>query len=191
MRPPCELVQRDYLPVVRASLAKKLNDAGFSQSDIAGKMSLTQAAVSKYLKQPIESGSLVEEIDQLTTKLSDMMISGSPGQDILVREICLACMISRIGAGICDLHRDRVPVLGQLNCRICSDLLKHSSATFSTRATVLRDMDAAMEILSSINLILRVILHVVLIIGSIQRILAWCAHVCTQKDTAKRTHLVD
>ena len=151
MRPPCELVQREYLPMVRASLAKKLNHAGLSQNEIANRMSITQAAVSKYLKQSLETSILVHDVESLTTKMCDMMINESSGPDLLVKEICSSCMVSRIGAGICDLHRERVPVLGLAKCKICSDLLGGSSEVFTTRAFVLRDMDEALLVLSEIN----------------------------------------
>jgi predicted fused transcriptional regulator/phosphomethylpyrimidine kinase/predicted transcriptional regulator len=132
-------------------LAKKLNDAGYSQNEIASRLSITQAAVSKYLKQSDETSALVKDVDTLTTRMSDMMINDSPGPDLLVKEICSACMVSRIGGGVCDLHRERIPSLGQVKCQICNDLLGRASPLFSTRALVLRDMDEALSILSNID----------------------------------------
>ncbi|MFX1370109.1 MAG: thiamine-phosphate synthase family protein [Promethearchaeota archaeon] len=151
MRPPCELVQREYLPVLRASLAKKLNLAGLSQNEIANRMSITQAAVSKYLKQSLETSALVNEVDSLATRMCNMMIDDSPGPDVLVKEICSACMVSRIGAGICDLHKEQVPALGKAKCRICNSLLGGAHQSFSTRAFILQDMDDALSILSDID----------------------------------------
>ena len=66
MRPPCEIVQRDFLKAVRTFVARSLRDEGFSQTEIASKMDLTQAAVSKYLNQPITKTKLAGEISLLS-----------------------------------------------------------------------------------------------------------------------------
>lgn len=49
MRLPCEQVVNDILPAVRSLVAKDLRDKGYSQTEIADLLNLTQPAVSQYL----------------------------------------------------------------------------------------------------------------------------------------------
>ncbi|MFW9800947.1 MAG: thiamine-phosphate synthase family protein [Candidatus Thorarchaeota archaeon] len=147
MRPPCEMVQREFLPHVRASLASKLAGANMSQSDIARRMSITQAAVSKYLSQESTQGQLSEPIGALADRLSTGILNGASTDDELVREICSTCMSLRIGSTICTMHREKVPSLGELNCQICTGLLGGTETTFTGRAQILQDMQEALKLL--------------------------------------------
>jgi len=149
MRPPCELVQRDFLRVVRTLVARALSDEGFSQTEIASKMDLTQAAVSKYLTQPVFKTRLVSEINILTKKLTEMIISGDTNADALVREVCSTCMHSRIGSTLCDMHQKRVPSLETVNCQVCAQLLGGSDSNLSERAVVISDMLDALRIIEA------------------------------------------
>jgi len=123
MKPPCEVVQRDFLRNVRASVARALKEEGFSQTEIATKMDLTQAAVSKYLSQPLTKTKLSDEINQLTHTLTDMMKTSETKTNLIVKEICSVCMRSRLGSTLCEIHQDKVPSLKAVNCQICSQLL--------------------------------------------------------------------
>ncbi|UCH05260.1 MAG: hypothetical protein JSW05_03600, partial [Candidatus Thorarchaeota archaeon] len=147
MRPPCEMVQREFLPYVRASLASRLREAGMSQNAIARRLNVTQAAVSKYLSQETTEGQLASHISVLSEKLSSMIIDGKSPADLMVREICSTCMYLRIGSTICLMHRERVPSLGEVNCQICTGLLAGSEPTFAGRAQILRDMQEALAML--------------------------------------------
>lgn len=150
MRPPCELVQREFLPEVRASLAKRMKGAGLSQVEIARRMDITQAAVSKYLQQSAQSSALSNEIESLSARLEKLILRDNSSADLLVKEICSSCMISRIGSSLCSLHRERVPSLDQASCKICRSLLGRVEPLFTERAAVLQDLDEALAIISEI-----------------------------------------
>lgn len=147
MRPPCELVQRDFLPAVRALVARSLKEEGFSQTEIASKMDLTQAAVSKYLSQPIKQSKLVGEIEVLSGKLTEMIISGDFTTDKIVREICSVCMRSRLGSSLCEMHQEKVLNLKMVNCQICSQLLGGRDSDLAERAVVIGDILEALRTL--------------------------------------------
>jgi len=149
MRPPCEIVQRDFLRVVRTYVARALSEDGFSQTEIAAKMDLTQAAVSKYLKQPIIKTRLVSEITDLTKKLTEMMRNGDDAADKLVREICSTCMRSRLGSTLCEMHQKKVPSLKSVNCQACAQLLGGGDDDLSERAFVISDMVDALRIIEA------------------------------------------
>lgn len=149
MRPPCEIVQREYLRAVRTLVARSLSKKGYSQTEIASHMDLTQAAVSKYLSQPIIETALASEIGILTSKLTEMIASGDANADVLVREICSSCMSSRLGSTLCEMHQKKIPSLKSTNCQICAELLGGSDTELSQRAIVIGDLLDALRIIES------------------------------------------
>lgn len=149
MRPPCETVQRDFLPSLRTKVASELKRAGLSQSEIASKMDLTQAAVSKYLTQSNEHLSLSPEAIQVIPHLVELLTSPVLFHDKIVLEICSACMKSRLSSHLCALHKKRVPSLADINCQICGELLSGQDKNLTGRAHVITDMQAAIHQLES------------------------------------------
>ncbi len=149
MRPPCEIVQRDFLRVVRTSVAHALSEDGLSQIEIASNMNLTQAAVSKYLSQPVIKTRLASEIEILTNKLTEMIRSGDADADNMVREICSTCMRSRLGSTLCEIHQEKVPSLKAVNCQVCTQLIGGRDDDLSERAGVLSDMVDALRIIET------------------------------------------
>jgi len=149
MRPPCEIVQRNFLRVVRTSVARALSKDGFSQTEIASNMNLTQAAVSKYLNQPVVKTKLASEIEILTNKLTEMIRNGDAAADMLVREICSTCMRSRLGSTLCEIHQEKIPSLKAVNCQVCAQLLSGSNDDLSERAVVISDMVDALRIIET------------------------------------------
>jgi predicted fused transcriptional regulator/phosphomethylpyrimidine kinase/predicted transcriptional regulator len=147
MRPPCEIVQRDFLRAVRAFVARSLKKEGFSQTEIALKMDMTQAAVSKYLSQPLKKTKLAGDIDRLSKKLTEMIKTGESGADQIVREICSACMHLRLGSTLCEMHQDKVPSLKAVNCQVCSQLLGGRNDDLAERAIVIGDILEALRII--------------------------------------------
>ena len=149
MRPPCEIVQRDYLRTVRTFVARALSEEGYSQTEIASQMDLTQAAVSKYLSQPISKTRLGGEIDTLSKKITEMIKSGDADADKLVREVCTTCMRSRVGSTLCEMHQKQVPSLKTANCQICAQLLGGRDDNLSQRASVISDILEGLRIIEA------------------------------------------
>lgn len=147
MRPPCEIVQRDFLRAVRTFVARSLKEEGFSQTEIASKMDMTQAAVSKYLSQPLTKTNLAGDIDSLSKKLTEMIKTGESGADQIVREICSTCMHSRLGSTLCEMHQNRVPSLKAASCQVCSQLLGGRDDDLAERAIVIADILEALRII--------------------------------------------
>ncbi|MHA1960095.1 MAG: thiamine-phosphate synthase family protein [Candidatus Thorarchaeota archaeon] len=151
MRPPCELVQREFLPAVRSRLAKRLSEEGQSQTEIADVMEITQAAVSKYLSQHSSTSIPEETLDSLVSVLAKGILSTPIRRDRLVKEVCSACMSLRIGSHVCVLHQERVPSLKQVRCQICSELLGGADVNLVGRATVLQDLMDAIGFIETIS----------------------------------------
>jgi len=52
MKPPCEMIVKQVLPVFRAMVAENLvNKHGLTQTEAASKLGITQAAISQYLRE--------------------------------------------------------------------------------------------------------------------------------------------
>ncbi|MHA1770055.1 MAG: thiamine-phosphate synthase family protein [Candidatus Thorarchaeota archaeon] len=145
MRPPCELVQKEFLPAFRSSLASALHKKGMSQNQIAAQMDITQAAVSKYLNRPIVPSFGKKAIESAVQEIIEIIESQNARQDEMVRVLCTTCMELRIGGDLCHRHRVTVPPLGEVKCKICNDLLGQQNK-FVRRAEILADMDRAIEI---------------------------------------------
>ena len=147
VRPPCEIVQRNFLPVVRTLVARGLKNAGFSQTEIALKMDLTQAAVSKYLNTRLSRTRMNNECESLALRLTEMIRTGEVESDQIVHEVCSVCMQSRIGSTLCEMHKDKVHSLQVANCQICSQLLGGQDEALSERASVIGDILEALKII--------------------------------------------
>ncbi|MFX1483192.1 MAG: thiamine-phosphate synthase family protein [Promethearchaeota archaeon] len=156
MRPPCEIVQRDFLRVLRASVAKSLSEEGLSQTDIAVKMNLTQAAVSKYLSEPLPDSRLSGEISTLKDTLTGMLKAGE-SSDALIREICSTCMQSRISSTMCEMHQTKVPSLKAAHCQVCSELLGGRDDNLAERAKVISDMQDGLRIIERSNTFYKIV----------------------------------
>ncbi len=50
IRLDCEIISQDFLPVLRAVLAKELSADGMSQKEVADVLGISQPAVSQYLR---------------------------------------------------------------------------------------------------------------------------------------------
>jgi len=149
MRPPCEIVQREFLPAVRTQLAQSLKRKGLSQMEISSRLDVTQAAISKYLNQSIPSTELSEEIGELVKRLTDMIQNPETKADAVVKALCSACMFSRLGSTLCKIHQNNVNSLKIINCQICSQLLGGSDDNLSERAMVISDMQDALRTIES------------------------------------------
>ena len=145
MRPPCEIVQREFLPAVRSQLAKALKRRGLSQTEISSRLEVTQAAVSKYLSQSDTVSEMSDEIGDLVRKLVDMIENPDTKADAVVKELCLSCMYSRLGSTMCKMHKNTVHSLKAANCQICSQLLGKSDDDLVERARVIGDMQDALR----------------------------------------------
>lgn len=145
MRPPCEIVQREFLPAVRTQLAKALKKRGLSQMEISSRLGVTQAAVSKYLNQTDPTTELSNEVSELVQRLTDMIQNPETKADAVVKELCSSCMYSRLGSTLCKMHQSAVHSLKTANCQICSQLLGRTDDALVERACVISDMQDALR----------------------------------------------
>ncbi|MDY6769856.1 MAG: helix-turn-helix domain-containing protein [Candidatus Nanohaloarchaea archaeon] len=98
MRLLCETVVNDILPAVRALIAKELEERGYSQTEIAELLDITQPAVSQYLTAA--RGREVQRIEQhdaaytQVQDLIDRIVADAPDEE-LSRAFCDTCLSIR------------------------------------------------------------------------------------------------
>ncbi len=91
----CEVFVKNYLPSVRALIAKRMKEKySFTQVEIAKRMLTTQPAVSHYLREArgkrVEK---LEQIDEIVNKIDEIIESNDP--EILRKGLCDICRILR------------------------------------------------------------------------------------------------
>jgi hypothetical protein len=121
---PCEVIVKNYLPAVRASVAKQLaKNYGMDQREIASCLGLTQPAVNNYLAGRYGAGIKDFERDRGLRKLSGKLAreaaehSGREARSFVVQGICGFCKELRSQGPVCALHRKSVPMAEK--CTLC------------------------------------------------------------------------
>jgi predicted transcriptional regulator len=104
MRTKCERTVSDVFPVARALIARKLVEVyGLSQTAAAGKMGLTQPAVSQYVKEVRGKGAggLAgdAEFSSAAEGIAKGLAEGSITPEALVGEMCAFCRLVEGGHG--------------------------------------------------------------------------------------------
>ena len=124
MKPVCEVAVKVLLPGVRALLARELVFSyGLSQQDVAGKLGLTQPAVSQYLRsirgcfasKLCQSEEIVDIINTIAWEAS----RGSSDISLLNKEFCRICKIARVSGMLCSRHRS--VCYGIEDCEMCRE----------------------------------------------------------------------
>ncbi|NWF95517.1 MAG: hypothetical protein HXY34_05205 [Candidatus Thorarchaeota archaeon] len=156
VRPPCEIVQKELLPLVRSCVARALKDHGLSQNEIGARMRVTQAAVSKYLSGPLAEGPLYAEVEGLIEQVTEDLLEGRPESDV-IDHLCRVCMELRIGSVVCRRHRETHRSLKEEDCQACAQLLGGERETFQSRFSLLSEMRVAMETIEGCSVFHRLI----------------------------------
>ncbi len=142
MRPPCEIMVNQLLPALRALISQRLaTEYGFTQNQIAKALGVTQASVSRGLKQ-------IDRFEQYYT--SDMrkaardfakkMSTERQPLDESIEQLCIFCQSQKIGGLLCRLHRIENPDLE--TCEVCI-----RGVAPDPRSDILESLLQSMEIL--------------------------------------------
>lgn len=116
MRTPCEIIIWYVLPGIRSGLARELANRGFSQTEIAERLGITQPAVSQYLREKRGGGlefkeNVMHAIRELANALADN------GIDNLIWGVCQVCARVREDRTLCRLHKEQEAV--PEDCELC------------------------------------------------------------------------
>nr|MDO8100685.1 thiamine-phosphate synthase family protein [Candidatus Njordarchaeota archaeon] len=161
MRPPCELVVKNYLPVIRSLIAKELvENHKLNQIQIARLLGITQPAVSNYLS--LLRGELGKAYDQsdvreVSRKMASELVEGKLSLSESIYTICKLCMKLKSGGITCSLHKESVPELSDEECKVCLRLYSEEVEPVTERINVINNIRVAISKLSESKEFLKVI----------------------------------
>ncbi|MFC6951412.1 thiamine-phosphate synthase family protein [Halorubellus litoreus] len=142
-----EVVVDEFLPTYRSMLAADLRDRGFTQSEVAQALGISQSAVSKYAHGDVARNDAIlddDRVQELVETVGEGLAAGdmSPVQALVEAEV----LIRRLERGdlLATIHRDEVPELAEYG----SDFAIHDPES---------DLRTAERVLSSLRRGLRVL----------------------------------
>ncbi|NHK29963.1 MAG: winged helix-turn-helix transcriptional regulator [Asgard group archaeon] len=150
MRPPCEIVAQELLPLIRGYIAHDLNKR-MTQQEVAERMGISQPTVSSYLKSFTrlqESGETYlenESVKNLVIKISQMVQTNQSAEEI-IRNICSTCVSLRVSGETCRKHIASYPKISQ-GCAGCLPVADRTLV--DNRQEVLRQLDDAVNIIEN------------------------------------------
>ncbi len=97
----CEVFVKNYLPSVRALIAKRMKEKySLTQVEVAKRMKTTQPAVSHYLREARgKRVKRLEEIDEIVQKIDEIIEANDV--EILRKGLCDICKILRAKGLLC------------------------------------------------------------------------------------------
>jgi predicted fused transcriptional regulator/phosphomethylpyrimidine kinase/predicted transcriptional regulator len=122
LRLPSEIVVERFLPTARTMLAAELDERGLTQTEIADRLGLTQAAVSKYLRGDVtvedrfaDDERMVATVEAIAEGFAD---GSMDGYEALAELLDLVHAFEDRGP-ICAVHEEEMPALDGLGCDLC------------------------------------------------------------------------
>ena len=123
MSMPCEVAVKSLVPAIRALIAKELTQTHkLKQDEAALLLGITQAAVSKYIRQVRGRALNIERIGEaraMTLSMSNSLAKGQISRPELVKKFCLVCRLVRQKGAMCELCKRSYPSLDVKHCLVC------------------------------------------------------------------------
>jgi predicted fused transcriptional regulator/phosphomethylpyrimidine kinase/predicted transcriptional regulator len=142
---PSEIVVERFLPTVRSRLAVALDDRGFSQREIADRLGVSQAAVSKYLnatdygeRRFADHPQFRETVERIADGFADETMED---YEALAELLALVRAFEDRGP-ICAIHEEEMPALEGMGCDLC---VRGRDPALQTERTVLSDVRRAVR----------------------------------------------
>ncbi|MEM4204759.1 MAG: thiamine-phosphate synthase family protein [Candidatus Methanomethylicaceae archaeon] len=133
---------KEFIPTLRALIAKKLYLEGWTQQKIADVLGITQVAVAKYIAAEIKSETWIVELSE---RILSIILKGVNREGIIA-EVCRACLLARNHGPICEIHRKALTQLSE-ECAICPEVIKNLCGITEDRIESLRQYSAALNTL--------------------------------------------
>lgn len=154
MNPPCELMVKELLPALRTMVAKELaENHGFTQTKIARKLGVTQAAVSGYLTQEINEAQFspfsTKELREIAKGLASEITMKRFSHVDMINNICEICLNLRRGGSICHAHKVKIQELEDEKCNICMQLHMSLTDLSDMRRATLSDLTVAVSMIEN------------------------------------------
>lgn len=160
LKVPSEIVVEDVLPTLRVLLAGELSERGFTQQEIADRLGVTQAAVSKYLAAEPDVEPLIAE-DQRVRDTVERIAAGFAGGEMddyeALGELLGLIRTLEDRGPICELHEQAMPALQGLGCDLC---VRGPDERLQTERDVLSNVRRATRQLSTLPVAVEHVPHV-------------------------------
>jgi len=119
---PCEIASKSVIPAIRAMVARELIEQyGMKQEQVAVRLGVTQAAVSKYQHQVRGEAIQLESAPEVQRMSRDIasMLSKSPSPIAVSQKLCQACTDVRALGLMCETCHKVDPAWDVEHCTIC------------------------------------------------------------------------
>jgi len=119
---PCEVASKSVVPALRAMVARQLIEQyGMKQEQVATRLGVTQAAVSKYRHQVRGEAIQLESAPEVQTMSKDIasMLSQNPDPIAVSQKLCQACTDIRALGLMCETCHKVDPAWDVEHCTIC------------------------------------------------------------------------
>ena len=146
---PSEIVVERFLPTLRSMLAVELNEKGLAQQEIATRLGISQAAVSKYLsgKQTGEPRFADDERMVETVEfIAEGFVNGTLDDYEALSEILDLIRAFEDRGPICAVHEAEMPALEGMGCDLC---VRGQDRRLQAERDVLGDVRHAVRIFSN------------------------------------------
>ncbi len=116
MRPLCEIMVMDVFPTIRALLAKEMKMLGCTQMEIAGKLCITQPAISQYERALRgKKAQLLMDCEEVIEKIKRSAVNLVKNEKNYAEVMCDICKSIKSNTKLlCSLCR-----VGKDNCDVC------------------------------------------------------------------------
>jgi len=164
LRPPCEIIVQELLPLLRGLIAYELTQK-MTQQEAAERMGVSQPTISAYLKslaRAQETGE-AEYLDNPTIKhlvvtLQDKIAQNATAEE-LIQSLCATCVTLRIGGLTCRRHFEVYPSLSQ-GCSACLPALEKELT--KGRQKVLAELTEAVALIEAEPMFVKLVPEVLL-----------------------------
>lgn len=119
---PCEIASKSVVPALRAMVARELiEEYGLKQEQVAKRLGVTQAAVSKYRHQVRGEAVQLESAPEVQSISRDIasLLSKSPNPIAVSQKLCQACTDIRALGLMCETCHKVDPAWDVEHCTIC------------------------------------------------------------------------
>ncbi|MBO3763252.1 MAG: thiamine-phosphate synthase family protein [Thermoproteota archaeon] len=149
MRPPCELVNKFYLPQLRARISRELVEKyGWNMRQVAKTLKVSSTAVSRYKRITKERSRISSNfLDEFAKNLANKIAKNEVNDEEFIRQVCSNCLVLRLEGDVCKIHRKEI--LELKNCRVCSMLFVEMENIQAERLEVIEELNSALKLLSS------------------------------------------
>ena len=111
IKTPCEIMIWGFLPAVRRELVIAMVKKGLERKEIAKVFSITEPAISQYMKSKRGAGfKLDNEIKKEIMSSADRIVK-SKKRETAIKEICRLCTLARKKRLLCKAHKKENPFL--------------------------------------------------------------------------------